>query len=418
VRVAVVGAGIAGLTAAYYLCREHEVVVFEKEPRLGGHAHTHSTEAAGATLRLDSGFVVYNHRTYPNFVRLLDELGVPGQPSDMSFGVNCRACGLEYSSRGLGGLFAQPRRALDPMHWRTLADIPRFNRRARAFLQGGASDSATLGDFLDAGAYSRGFVRHFLLPMGGAIWSAPAGAMRRFPAASFLRFFDNHGWLTLHGAHRWWTVQGGSRAYVEAIRRPFATGVRAGQAVSSVRRYARGVSVVAGGVAERFDKLVLATHADVSLRLLDDPSGEERQLLSCFRYSTNRAILHTDAAVLPRARGAWASWNCHVSDCRDEEAPVSISYDLNRLQGLPGSTQYCVSLNHEGVSEDAVIARMDYEHPLLDAAAVAAQPRLEALGGTRHTYFCGAHLRNGFHEDGVVSALRVAAQLGLAVKAA
>jgi uncharacterized protein len=418
VRIAVVGAGISGLAAAYYLCREHEVVLFEKEPRLGGHAHTHTVEEGGRTVRLDSGFIVYNHRTYPAFVRLLAELGVAGQPSDMSFGVRCRRCDLEYSSRGPAGLFAQPRRVLDPEHLLTLLDIPRFNRRARRLLASAVPSTLDVGDLLDEGEYSQGFVRHFLLPMAGAIWSAPIAEMRRFPAASFLRFFENHGWLTLNGAPQWWTVQGGSQAYVRAITRPFASGVRAGTPVQAIRRDAAGVTLEAAGRRERFDAVVLATHADVSLRLLVDASAEETRLLSCFRYSRNRTVLHTQASALPRARAAWASWNCDLPDCRDPLAPVSISYHLNRLQSLPGETQYVVSLNAGDIPAERVLAEMDYTHPILDARAVAAQPAVERLNGARRTYFCGAHLGYGFHEDGLASALRVVEKLQAAVRAA
>jgi predicted NAD/FAD-binding protein len=418
VRIAVVGSGIAGLGAAHYLSGAHEVVLFEREARLGGHAHTHTLERDGRALQLDSGFIVYNERTYPSFLRLLGELGVRGQPSDMSFGVRCERCRLEYSSRGPGGLFAQPWRALDRGHLRTLADIPRFNRRARAFLAAGALGGADLGDFLDSGGYSRGFLRHFLLPMGGAVWSAPFAEVRGFPAASFLRFFDNHGWLTLRGAPRWWTVEGGSSAYVQAIGRRLGEGVRLATPVHAVRRDPAGVTVeAAGGVRERFDRVVLATHADVSLRLLADPAPEEARLLGSFRYSRNRTLLHTDDSALPRSRSAWASWNCRLADCRDEAAPVSITYHLNRLQSIPGPTQYCVSLNRD-VRPGSVIAEMEYEHPILDAAAVRAQPVLDALGGTRLTHFCGAYLRNGFHEDGLVSALRVVERIGVAVRAA
>ncbi len=417
-RIAVVGSGIAGLAAAYYLCREHDVVVFEKDPRLGGHAHTHAIASGAGIVRLDTGFVVYNHRTYPSFVRLLAELGVEGQDSDMSFGVRCRRCALEYGSRGPRGLFAQPRRLFDLGHLRMLADIPRFNRDARGFLAQGALGGATLGDFLARGRYSDGFVRHFILPMGGAIWSASASEIRGFPAASFLRFFENHGWLTLDGAPRWRTVRGGSQAYVEALSRPFASRVRLATPVVRVGRDPGGVLVESSAGRERFDKIVLATHADVSLALLGDPSDEERRLLSAFRYSRNPTILHTDVRALPDARAAWASWNCDIADCRDASAPVSITYHLNRLQGLAGETHYCVSLNRADVPPEAVLATMDYAHPILDADAIAAQPLVDAMNGARHTYFCGAHLRYGFHEDGLVSALRVVERLGVAVKAA
>jgi predicted NAD/FAD-binding protein len=409
--IAVIGSGIAGLGAAHYLSRRHRVELFESDRRLGGHAHTHLWQEGGRSLPLDSGFIVYNHRTYPHFVRLLDELGVAGQPSDMSFGVRCRRCSLEYSSRGLPGLFAQPRRLLDRSHIGMLLEIPRFNRRARAFLRSSGGSTSTLGDFLAGGRYYGSFVRHFLLPMGGAIWSAPFGAIRDFPARSFLTFFRNHGWLTLFGAPRWWTVKGGSRSYVEAIARGLGS-VHLATPVQGVRRLPQGVELRLDGGVRRFDAVVVANHADQALRLLEDPSPEESRLLGSFRYSRNRTVLHRDVSVLPRARGAWASWNCEIEDCADEQAAVSVSYHLNRLQRLTGETQICVSLNRPRSVVDA-LAEMDYTHPILDAPAIEAQEAIARINGQRSTYFAGAHLRYGFHEDGLWSAIRVAEMLGV-----
>ncbi len=409
--IAVIGSGIAGLGAAHYLTRRHRVELFESEDRLGGHAHTHLWQQGDRSLALDTGFIVYNHRTYPRFVALLDELGVAGQPSDMSFGVRCRRCSLEYSSRGLLGLFAQPRRVLDPSHLRMLLEIPRFNRRARELLDSAGASRLTLGELLAQGRHSSSFVRHFLLPMGGAIWSAPFGEIRAFPARSFLGFFRNHGWLTLFGAPRWWTVKGGSRSYVEAIARRLQT-VHLETPVRGVRRLPRGVEVSLDGGARRFDAVVLATHADQALRLLEDPSHLERRLLGSFRYSHNRTVLHRDVSALPRARGAWASWNCEIEDCTDDRAPVSVTYLLNRLQRLAGPTQFCVSLNRSRTATET-LAEMDYTHPILDTPALEAQDGIARLNGQRSTYFAGAHLRYGFHEDGLVSAIRVAEMLGV-----
>ena len=408
------GSGISGLAAAWLLSRRHEVELFEKDDRLGGHAHTHTVVSGGRELQLDSGFIVYNERTYPNFTRLLARLGVPGQKSDMSFGVRCRRCRLEYSSRGLAGLFAQKRRVLQPSHLSMLADIPRFNRRARAFLGNGAADRP-LDEFLARGRHSRGFASHFLLPMAGAIWSAPTADVRGFSTRSFLRFFDNHGWLTLDGAHQWWTVTGGSRAYVEAIARPLGGRIRLATPVTAIRRDAGGVGLeAAGGYQARYDKVVIATHADQALALLADASGAESATLARFRYSSNETVLHTDVAALPRARDAWASWNCDISDCASETAPVSVTYHLNRLQAIPSTTPYCVSLNRPRPAADKVLATMTYTHPVMDADAVQAQRDLAQLSGSRHTLFCGAHLGWGFHEDGLNSAIRAAEQLGVA----
>jgi len=412
-RVAVIGAGISGLSAAYLLSRRHEVVIYEKEARLGGHAHTHAIERSGREWGLDSGFLVYNDRTYPSFMRLLHELGVEGQPSDMSFSVCCRRCQLEYSTRGVNGLFAQRRRALDPRHLRMLAEIPRFNRRARALLDEPGAPDCSLGEFLDEAAFSAPFARHFLLPLVGAVWSCSGEGVRRFPARSLFRFMDNHGWLRIDPP-QWRTVRSGSRRYVEAIARQLGHRVHAGRPVMSVRRDPSGVEVsLEGGEHRRFDRLVLATHADQALSLLVDPSDDERRLLGAFRYSHNRTLLHTDAGVLPRTRRAWSSWNIDLHDCRREDAAVSMTYHLNRLQSLPGPTQFCVSLNRDPPPQpETVLAEMDYEHPVLDREAVSAQPELKRLSGQRNTLFAGAHLRYGFHEDGLISGLDAAAALG------
>jgi predicted NAD/FAD-binding protein len=291
-----------------------------------------------------------------------------------------------------------------------LADIPRFNHAARSFLNSG-QDDISLGELLDRHDLSEAFQRHFLLPMGGAIWSSPAGTIRRFSARSFLRFFDNHGWLTLDGAHRWWTIKGGSGRYVDAISRSLASGIHLGTPAQAILRDDGGVRLRVAGEWRRFDRVVLATHANQALRLLADPSPEERRTLGSFLYSRNRTLLHTDARALPRARGAWASWNCDL-DCREESAAASLTYHVNRLQSVPGPTQFCVTLNGPDPAEGSVIAEMLYEHPVMDANATRAQVELQALSGARHTYYCGAHMRYGFHEDGLLSALSVAAHFG------
>jgi uncharacterized protein len=411
-RVGVIGSGISGLAAAHYLGRRHLVTLFEAESRLGGHAHTHVVDVSGRSLPVDTGFIVYNHRTYPRFVALLAELGVAGRKSDMSFGMRCRRCGLEYSSRGPAGLFAQRRRLLDPAHLRLLTDIPRFNRDARALLARPADDALTLGGFLDRGRYSSGFVRHFVLPMGGAIWSAAFSDIRAFPARSFLRFFENHGWLTLTGAPQWWTVEGGSRTYVDAIARRLHGAVELARPVEAVRRGPADVVVSSGGREWRFDRVVIATHADQALRLLADPDDDERRLLGAFRYSRNRAVLHADRRALPTATDAWASWNSDLEDCRDDAAPVSLTYHLSRLQGLPGPDEVCVTLNPARTPE-RVLAAVDYTHPILDGPALLAQQEIARRNGARGTFFAGAHLRYGFHEDGLLSAIAVAERLGV-----
>lgn len=412
--IAVIGSGVAGLTAAYVLSRTHHVDLFEQEPRLGGHAHTHTVTRRGVTWAADTGFLVFNERTYPNFIRLLDQLGVASQRTEMSFGVRCRRCGLEYASRNLSSLLAQRRRVFDPSHLRMLWEIARYFRSARSFLASGRGLGMSLGQFLDDARVSAAVRRHFVLPMGGAIWSASFADMLDAPARTILQFYEQHGLLARSGAPPWRTITGGSRRYVEAIRARVSGTVRTGQAVSRIVRDATGVELhIAGMRVERYDTVVVATHADTALALLADADDAERDALSPFRYSSNRTVLHTDASVLPVNRRAWAAWNCDIDDCLDATAPVSMTYHLNRLQGVGGAEQLCVTLNGRSAVAGDVLAEMQYTHPILDRAAVAAQPRVDALNGRRRTYFCGAYLRHGFHEDGVVSAQRVAAHFGV-----
>lgn len=411
--IAVIGSGVSGLTAAYLLSRTHQVDLYEAESRLGGHAHTHTVHRDGTDWPVDTGFLVFNERTYPNFIELLGQLGIPSQPTDMSFGVRCRRCGIEYASRSVGALFAQRRRLFDPRHLRMLAAIPRYFRHARSFLTSDAGFDVPLGAFLDRHAVPDVLRRHFVLPMGGAIWSASFDDMLDAPARTILQFYDNHGLLAVDGAPPWRTVTGGSRQYVEAIARRVSGRIRLGQPVTRILRAADGVEldIVSDGRTS-VDAVVVATHADTALGMLADADDAEREALSAFRYSVNRTVLHTDVAVLPRATRAWAAWNCDVHDCRDWSAPVSMTYDVTQLQQVGGPERFCVTLNGGHAPTGGAIAEMRYAHPILDRAAVAAQARVRDLNGRRRTYFCGAHLRFGFHEDGVVSALDVAAHFG------
>jgi predicted NAD/FAD-binding protein len=413
VRIAVVGAGISGLSAAYLLARSHSVTLYEQEARLGGHAHTHDVVIDGRTFAVDTGFMVFNAQTYPNFVRLLAELGVESRPSDMSFSVRCRRCGIEYSSVGLDGLFAQRSRLLSGGHWRLLADILKFFRLGRRALAAGL-ETRTLGEFLDQNRFGEQLARHFVLPMGGAIWSASPQEMRRFPAASYLRFMDNHGLLAAAGQPQWRTIPGGSRTYVAALARRLGSGVRAGTPVRAVARSDRGASITtADGTVSEHEAVVVATHADQALALLADPSPRERDALGRFRYSANDTCLHSDERFLPAEPHARASWNCDLADCQDPNSPISVTYDLNRLQGhRPGRALLCTLNPIEPVAGET-IARMTYTHPILDAAAIEGQGLVSGLNGERRTWFCGAHLRYGFHEDGMASAVAVARGLGV-----
>jgi predicted NAD/FAD-binding protein len=414
VRIAVIGSGISGLGAAYVLSRAHHVELFEREGRLGGHAHTHDVARPGGTsVAVDTGFLVFNERTYPNFIQLLDQLGVAAHATDMCFGVRCRRCGLEYASQSLSSLVAQRWRVLDPGHMRMLYEIVQYFRRARRFLQSTEGYDLTLGAFLAREGFSTRLTRHFVLPLGGAIWSASFADMMDAPARTILQFYENHGLLAASGAPPWRTVTGGSRTYVQAIARTLSGPVHLATPVQRIVRLPDGVEIHTGReAAQRFDCVVIATHADTALAMLADPSPAEQEALGAFRYSVNRTVLHTDASVLPRSQRAWASWNCDIHDCRDTTAPVSLTYHLNRLQGIPGHTQYCVTLNGRAEPSSQALAVMDYAHPVLDRSAVTAQARVESLNGQRHTFYCGAHLRFGFHEDGLVSALRVTERLG------
>ena len=357
--------------------------------------------------------MVFNTQTYPNFIRLLSELGVESRPSDMSFSVRCRRCAIEYSSVGIDGLFAQRSRLLSGGHWRLLADIQKFFRLGRRALASGF-ETRTLGEFLDQGGFGDQLARHFVLPMGGAIWSASPEDMRGFPAASYLRFMANHGLLAAVGQPRWRTILGGSRSYVTALASRLGPNVNTGTPVRAVARHGRGVSITAAdGTASEHDAVVVATHADQALAMLTDPSPRERAALGRFRYSTNDTWLHSDERFLPVEPYAQASWNCDLADCRDPRSPISVTYDLNRLQGhRPGRALLC-TLNPIAAVAGEPIARMSYSHPILDAAAIEGQALVSGMNGERGTWFCGAHLRYGFHEDGMASAVAVARGFGV-----
>ncbi|MBO3749785.1 FAD-dependent oxidoreductase [Streptosporangiaceae bacterium NEAU-GS5] len=405
-RVAVIGGGVAGLTAAYVLARTHEVTLFEADDRAGGHAHTHDVGPAA----VDSGFIVFNQQTYPLLTRLFGELGVASQPAEMSMSVSCDGCGLEYAGgKGPAGLVAPFRRHRTGRYGargafvRLLAEVPRFRRAARRVLDEG--DDRTLGEF--AASYSPYFVTHFLRPLVATVWSCSPALAGRYPARYLFTFLDNHGMLATGGSPQWRTVTGGSRAYVERIAKRLAA-VHTSTPVSGLRRTAGGVELWADG-PRRFDAAVVATHADQALRLLAAPTLSERATLGAFRYSRNPTVLHTDASVLPRAPGARASWNYRMPGCA-ADGPVQVSYDMNRLQRLPGPQRYLVTLGG-AVSEDRVLARMVYEHPLYTPESVAAQRDLPALNDGRIA-FAGAHHGWGFHEDGCRAGLRAAEALG------
>ncbi|MFJ6838445.1 NAD(P)/FAD-dependent oxidoreductase [Streptomyces sp. NPDC091209] len=412
---AVIGAGVAGLTAAYVLSRERPVVLYEADDRLGGHAHTHDlTSSDGRLHRVDSGFIVHNHRTYPNLLRLFAELGVATQESEMSMSVRCEGCGLEYAgARGPAGLFASPRNALRGPYLRMLTEVPAFHRAARRLLAQGGEDTLTLGEFLARQRFSPYFTRHFTTPLVSAVWSCDAATARRYPAAYLFRFMDHHGMLSVGDSPVWRTVTGGSRSYVDRLAKELDA-VHTSTPVRAVRRHTDGVDITTeDGATASYASVVIAVHPDQALRLLADPTHPEREVLGAFRYSRNSTLLHTDTALLPRARGARASWNYLMPSCASDADRVRVSYDMNRLQRLDAPETYVVTLGGEDRVDPArVLARMEYEHPVYTPESVAAQRQLPALNGPV-TAFAGAYHGWGFHEDGCRSGVEAARALGV-----
>ncbi|MGE0859644.1 MAG: NAD(P)/FAD-dependent oxidoreductase [Gammaproteobacteria bacterium] len=408
--IAVVGSGIAGLGAAWLLGQQHRVTLYEAEGRLGGHSNTVMVDDAGRELAIDTGFIVYNARNYPNLVALFDLLDVPTRASDMSFAASLDGGRFEYAGGDLAGLFAQPSNLLRGRFWRMLRDVLRFYREAPGYLAGPAAEWS-LGELLARHGYSREFARDHLLPMAAAIWSASAEDIGAYPARTFIRFCDNHGLLQLSDRPQWRTVVGGSRTYVARLRESLSGAVHVGVPVTRVERGPRGPHVTtADGVTSAFDHVVLATHADQSLALLADASRDERRRLSAFRYAPNRAMLHTDRRLMPRRRRAWSSWNFLADDTRSE---LCVSYWMNRLQSLDSARDWFVTLN-PSVEPDPAQCHFTttYAHPQFDAAAIAAQDTLWDIQGQRGTWFCGAWCGYGFHEDGLQAGLLVAEQLG------
>lgn len=407
-KIAIIGSGVAGNVVAHRLHPSHDITVYEAASHVGGHTHTHSVVQAGRRYEVDTGFIVFNDRTYPNFVALLEELGVASQESSMSFSVRDETSGLEYNGTSLNTLFAQRRNLLRPSFLGMIRDILRFNREAPALLDEPGGE-LPLGELLARGRYGRAFVEHYIVPMGAAIWSTDPDSMLAFPARFFVRFLHNHGMLTVNDRPAWRTIQGGSARYVEKLTAPFRERIRLNTPVEQIRRLPGCVMVKARGhEATRYDAVFLACHSDQALALLVDPSSVEREVLGAIPYQCNEAVLHTDARLLPRRRLAWAAWNYHVLPGRRER--VALTYNMNILQRLDAPTPLLVTLNRSDAIDPAhIIKRITYHHPLYTPASVAAQARHREIDGTRNTYYCGAWWRNGFHEDGVVSALHALA---------
>jgi uncharacterized protein len=415
--VAVIGAGVSGLTAAYLLSRTHDVIVFEAEDRLGGHAHTHDVRGSdGRSHAVDSGFIVHNDVTYPWLRKLFGELAVRVRPAEMSMSVRCEECGLEYAGgRGLRGIIAQPHRLLDPRFIRMLLQVRRFHRRAGAFLRAAADgDLTTYGEFLQREGFSDYFIAHYAVPVVSCVWSAGRETSLRYPARYLFRFLDQHGMLRVSGSPQWYTVAGGSRAYVGRLA-ALLPDVRAAHAVTDVTRGQGGVDIRdVTGYLTRVDRVVIATHADQALALLTDPSDEEVTTLKEFGYSRNVTVLHTDSSVLPDAARARACWNYRMTSCDRPDQPAVVTYWMNRLQGHQAAQEFLVTLNdRERLDPESIVATMDYEHPIYTPEAVRAQSRLSSLATSR-TVFAGAYHGWGFHEDGCRSGVEAARHFGVA----
>jgi uncharacterized protein len=413
-RIAIVGAGVSGLTAAYLLQQRNEVTVFESADRIGGHTDTRVLADGPEPVRVDTGFIVFNDRNYPNFEKLIGRLGVAWQPSQMSFSVSDEAGIYEYSSASAAGLFATGRNAISPAFYRMVGEVPRFQRASRALIAS-ADGSVSLTDWLAQQRFSKAFIERLIVPQVSAVWSADPSQLYKFPALFLARFFDNHGMLSLTGRPKWRTIKGGSVTYLEALTRRFADRIYTRAAVQSVTRTEDGVLVKAGGAApQRFDHVVIATHSDQALALLSNATVAEREVLGAIAYQDNDVVLHTDIGLLPRRRRAWASWNYHLLP--DSNGGAAVTYDMNRLQSLKTGNQYCVTLNlTDRIDPDRIIYQDVKAHPVYTPAAITAQSRHGAISGADRTHYCGAYWGWGFHEDGVASALRVAQSFGAAL---
>lgn len=405
-RIAVIGAGVSGLTSAYYLCRRHEITVFEATDRVGGHAQSVRVQSRQGELAVDTGFVVFNETNYPLFTRLLAELGVETQPTSMGFSVRSDLSGVEYNGSSVNGLFSQRRNLFRPRFVRMLGDIARFQIEAPR-LAASASPDATVEAFVSSGGYGSGFTEDYLVPLGSALWSVPSLRFLQFPIRFVVEFLRNHGMLRWSRRPAWRVIRGGCRRYVERISRPFASSIHCNAPVRAIERRKGCVRVVdSRGRSGRFDHAILACHADQALEILKDPSPRESEILLAFPYQPNEAVLHTDPEPLPRRRRAWASWNYRVR--AESTRRATVTYNMNRLQGLPSDTLFNLTLNdHTGIDPRRVLRRIRFEHPVFTTARSAMQARHPELIAARRTSFCGAYWGYGFHEDGVRSALAV-----------
>ncbi len=410
-KIAIIGTGISGLTAAYLLNRKHEITVFEKNDYVGGHTHTHAIKTDQTTYAVDSGFIVYNEVTYPNFIKLLDQLGVKRQKTTMGFSVKSVNKNFEYAGNSMKSLFAQRLNYFRPAFWIMLRDIIRFNKMGKADMAILSVD-VKLGDYLNDNKYSKSFINHYIIPMGSAIWSTKANSMLDMPALFFIRFFNNHGLLQIKNRSGWWVIKGGSKEYVKKIIVEFESKIRLNSPVQSISRLEDSVTIQSADKEEIFDAVVIATHSNQALQLLEDSSKKEREILGALPYQSNDALLHTDSSVLPKRKLAWASWNYNLD--QEPNKPMAMTYNMNILQSLDAEDTYCVTLNNNDFVDDKkVLKTLHYDHPLFTPEGINAQKRKHEISGLNNTFYCGAYWRNGFHEDGVVSALEVCSHFGI-----
>ncbi len=413
-RIAVIGAGVSGLTAAWLLADKHDVHLFEAGDYAGGHTNTEQVEVGGRTWPVNTGFIVFNDWTYPNFIKLMDRLGVGSEVSNMSFSVDCHASGLQYNGTSLNTLFAQRRNLFNLNFLKMIREILRFNKETRADLTAGTiPDGETLGEYLNRNGYSRYFRNYYIVPMGAAIWSAPEIVLEQFPIRFFLQFFNNHGMLSVDDRPTWRVISGGSATYVNRMMDKLRERTHLNSPVTSVKRDDEGVTLVVNGQEHCFDQIIFGCHSDQALAMLDDATDDERSILGAIAYQKNDVVLHTDASVLPSNRLAWAAWNYMIPEHSTQ--PVSVTYNMNVLQNFDDAPEtFCVTLNRSrDINPEKVIKRFEYDHPVFTLDAVAAQERYDDIGNRNRTHFCGAYWFNGFHEDGVRSALRVTRAFGV-----
>ncbi|KTF16782.1 NAD(P)/FAD-dependent oxidoreductase [Pseudoalteromonas sp. H105] len=412
-KIAIIGSGISGLSCAHLLHTQYDVTVFEKNNYIGGHTATVDVDIEGSSYAVDTGFIVFNDRTYPYFEKLLSRIGINRKPTQMSFSVHNEQTGFEYNGHTFTSLFAQKRNIFRPRFYKLLSDIVRFNKLCKALHSKNTYEKQTLGQLLDKHNFNDFFRYHYILPMGAAIWSTSIKEMSHVGVEFFVKFFFNHGLLDITNRPQWYVIPGGSREYINPLINGFADRIRLNSDIESVERTEEHVVInFKNGQKEQFDKVIFACHSDQALSLLSSPSNDEKAVLGAIPYSENSVILHTDTAILPKRKAAWASWNYLLNDSTDKAAVVT--YQMNILQGIKSDTQFCVTLNHkQGIDKNKIIREFIYHHPVFNEASIAAQQQKHNIDGTNNTYFCGAYWYNGFHEDGVRSAVDVARQLGV-----